>query len=128
MINYTIVTHSLETLGVPMLFNIHKPEKRKERIGYALVFTNPDIKEAMLWDIQIDRNYRRQGVASSLIDGIKEVHNAITTSNRTPEGELMCLKNGFEWEKSDGGNRYLVWRRVNDNLMNNIRKEVIDEG
>ncbi len=121
MINYTIVPHSLETLGIPMLFNIFDPDKRKERMGYALVFANTESKEAMLWDIQVDSNYRRQGVATALLDGIKEVHDAITTANRTPEGEFMCLANNFEWEKSEGGNSYLVWRKVNN-------KEVIDEG
>ena len=119
MINYTIVPKSLEAMGVPMLFNIFEPEKRNERVGYALIFTNTENKEAFLWDIQTDSNYRRQGVATALINGIKEVHTSIVTANRTPEGELMCLANGFEWEKTEQGNSCLVWRKINN-------EEVID--
>ena len=118
-LRYEITVNSLDKLGVPMLFNIFEPDKRKERIGYALLFTQPETKEAMLWDIQIDPNYRRQGVATALINGIKEVHDSITTGNRTPEGEYMCLANEFQWEKSEAGNSYLVWRKLNN-------KEVIE--
>lgn len=118
-LRYTIVPRSLQQLGVPMLFNIFEPDKRKERVGYALVFTDAKSREAFLWDIQVDRNHRRQGIATALLDGIKQVHDAITTGNRTNEGELMCIANGFEWEKTKDGNSCMVWRKINN-------KEVID--
>lgn len=115
----------LETLGIPLMLNIYMPAVRKPRIGFALIFVDREVRECLLWDIKVDKEFRRRGAASAILSGIKSEFNAIITSNYSPEGKFMCLKNGFIQEKTKDGNDCLVWRKEEKDAT---QKRIIEKG
>ena len=101
----------VDKCGIPLLYNIFMPNVRKARVGFGLVFGDMETKECLLWDIKVDKDFRRRGIASAILSGIKANFDAIVTSNYSPGGKFMCLSNGFEQEKTKDGNDCLVWRK-----------------
>lgn len=108
MKDFIIDSHQIP--GESVVYFIFAPEKRKTAIGKALIIE--DGRECLLWDIEIEPRYRKKGLASALLTGIKHNHDSIVTSWKSEAGNQMCLKNDFFYEESPSGKaKQLVWRR-----------------
>lgn len=92
--------------GVTRIYVIRE-ETKNLPIGRCLVIFNN--KAAILWDIYIDPEYRKQGYASDMLAVIKKEFDEIKTDYITKEGKNLCLKNGFI--KNNQNYLRLIWRK-----------------
>jgi GNAT superfamily N-acetyltransferase len=93
---------------IPRLVSIVLPDQNKV-VGTALFFHNNE-GGAILWDIYIEPEYRRQKFASHLLAAAKEMFAKIETDWKSQGGHDLCIKNGFRSRKFDG--LRLIWEKV----------------
>ena len=83
--------------------------------GYAMVTSaqvpgkligSKPIKKCGIWHIYTDKKYVRTGVATKIINYLKDVHDEIFTGYTTPEGEKLLVSCGFTKEGV-----YYTWKK-----------------
>lgn len=92
--------------GCPIVYLIYDENKT---YGKALIIENN--KECLLWDIEILKEHRREGIALALLEAVKHGHEVIITGWKNESGEKLCLKSGFKHETTEAGYPQLAWRK-----------------
>lgn len=92
--------------------NIRSGENKAGLIGIGgnKLNTTQDIKEALIWHIYVDKDYRRQGYARTLIEALKVHYDSIYSEALTPEGKKLMMATGFVVDDSTGGESVKVFR------------------
>jgi GNAT superfamily N-acetyltransferase len=98
-------------------------EDGKTMVGYCIVtatiYSGPlagskPIKEAALWHIYVNDEYRRQGYARTLIEALKATYDTVYTHAMTPEGKKMLMACGFVRDEDKGTLKVFRWRKKSE--------------
>lgn len=103
-------------------------EDKNNLAGYCLITIGekpskiigaPSQKEAALWHIHVDKDYRRRGYGSDLINALKMHFDSIFTEALTDESRYMLKRHGFVRE-----GKYYYWRRKKQDILNGSDNKV----
>ena len=72
--------------------------------------TATDSKEALIWHIYVDKDYRRQGYARTLIEALKVHYDSIYSEALTPDSKKLMMATGFVVDDSTGGDAVKIFR------------------
>jgi len=91
-------SREVDVIDIPgqlRLIRIFDTSLKKEPIGFALVSMDKD-KLAVLWYINILKEFRKQKFASDIILAMQSSFDRIESLWESEEGRELCIKNGFE--------------------------------
>jgi len=93
----------------PCLVAISLPDDNNRQVGNALFLHNGDNDQAVLWHIFVDKDYRKRGFATGIIEHAKLRWCEIATDAESEAGHALCIKCGFKSRKTDM--LRLFWKR-----------------
>jgi ribosomal protein S18 acetylase RimI-like enzyme len=116
-------------IAQPIVQYVVFAENGKERAGYAIITVTVKvkpskikllngsegerIKEAAIWFIYTDPQFRRQGYAKTLLEAMKVTFDIIYTQAVSQEGKKLLMDNGFVREEGEAVPLYQWWKEKN---------------